>query len=111
MKAHLIGLALLAAAPLASADWVKGYIRADGTYVPGYYRSTPNNTTLDNYSTKGNVNPFTGQPGYVQPNASPPRPPQYQPYQYQPIEPFQPYVYTPPPNPYLYTPPSRKSGY
>ena len=44
---------------------VRGYVRKDGTYVAPHVRSAPNNTTLDNYSTKGNVNPYTGQQGTV----------------------------------------------
>lgn len=112
MKAHIIGLVLLAAAPLVSAEWVNGYIRADGTYVAGYYRSAPNNTVIDNYSTKGNTNPYTGQPGYVNPYQQP-KPYVYKPpQQYQPVENYQPYTYTPAPNPYVYQPyQPRKSGY
>ncbi len=50
---------------LCSADqYVKGYTRSNGTYVEGYHRTSPNSTTSDNYSTKGNVNPYTGEKGY-----------------------------------------------
>jgi len=42
---------------------VNGYYRSDGTYVRPHYRSSPNSTTLDNWSTRGNVNPYTGKPG------------------------------------------------
>ncbi len=42
---------------------VKGYYRKDGTYVRPHYRSSPNHTKLDNWSTKGNVNPYTGKVG------------------------------------------------
>ncbi len=44
---------------------VNGYFRKDGTYVQPYYRSSPNDTTDDNYSTKGNYNPYTGERGTV----------------------------------------------
>lgn len=48
----------------ANADvWVNGYLRNDGTYVQGHMRTAPNGTTTDNYSTQGNVNPYTGQVG------------------------------------------------
>lgn len=48
----------------ASADeYVNGYTRSNGTYVQGYYRSSPNGTVQDNYSYKGNSNPYTGQSG------------------------------------------------
>ena len=46
---------------------VRGHYRSDGTYVPGHWRSDPNSTTLDNWSTRGNVNPYTGKPGYKSP--------------------------------------------
>jgi len=42
---------------------VRGYFRKDGTYVQPYYRTSPNYTVRDNYSYKGNVNPFTGKKG------------------------------------------------
>ncbi|MGP0085312.1 MAG: hypothetical protein ACLP0B_17065 [Steroidobacteraceae bacterium] len=31
--------------------------------VSGYHRSSPNGTVTDNYSFKGNVNPYTGKVG------------------------------------------------
>lgn len=43
--------------------WVNGYTRSDGTYVGGYYRSDPNSTVRDNFSYKGNTNPYTGSTG------------------------------------------------
>jgi hypothetical protein len=46
---------------------VRGYTRKDGTYVPPHNRTAPNSTKLDNWSTKGNVNPYTGEPGTVDP--------------------------------------------
>ena len=42
---------------------VRGYTRQDGTYVEAHRRSSPNNTTSDNWSTYPNVNPYTGQQG------------------------------------------------
>ena len=42
---------------------VKGYVNKNGTYVAPHYRSRPNSSTYDNYSTKGNVNPYTGKVG------------------------------------------------
>lgn len=32
--------------------WVDGYTRTDGTYVPGHYRTSPDNTTVNNYWDK-----------------------------------------------------------
>lgn len=61
----LIGTLLLALSVAASADVsVRGYTRKDGTYVQPHMRSDPNGTTLDNYSTRGNSNPYTGERGY-----------------------------------------------
>jgi len=46
-----------------SSTYVSGYTNSNGTYVAGYYRTTPNSTRYDNYSTVGNVNPYTGSYG------------------------------------------------
>ncbi len=46
-----------------SATRVRGYYKKSGTYVKPHYRSNPNSTTRDNYSTYGNTNPYTGKPG------------------------------------------------
>lgn len=70
---------------------VSGYVKKDGTYVPPTVRSAPNNTQMDNYSTKGNTNPYNGNEGTVQP---------------QPATSY----YTPPP-PVVHQPQSRQSGY
>ena len=48
---------------------VKGYYRKDGTYVQPHYRTAPNSTNRDNFSTKGNVNPYTGKAGYITPDS------------------------------------------
>jgi|Deesub1362B_J571_1020462.scaffolds.fasta_scaffold17750_1 hypothetical protein len=49
--------------PVIADKYVNGYTRSDGTYVDSYYRTSPNNTVYDNYSTKGNQNPYTGSYG------------------------------------------------
>ena len=46
---------------------VSGYYRSNGTYVQPHYRTNPNNTINDNWSTAPNVNPFTGRVGTVAP--------------------------------------------
>ena len=48
---------------------VRGYTRSDGTYVQPYFRTAPNSTNRDNFSTTGNTNPYTGQPGWVLPDS------------------------------------------
>lgn len=63
-KLILTILAATLIAPATSAQVrVEGYVKSDGTYVAPHYRSKPNSTKLDNYSTKGNVNPYTGKVG------------------------------------------------
>lgn len=42
---------------------VRGYFRSNGTYVAPHYRSDPNSSVYDNWSYKGNVNPYTGKIG------------------------------------------------
>lgn len=48
---------------------VSGYTRKDGTYVQPYFRTAPNSTNRDNFSTKGNVNPYTGKAGWIEPDS------------------------------------------
>jgi hypothetical protein len=38
------------------------------TYVQPYQRTAPNDTLRDNYSTRGNTNPYTGERGTVDPD-------------------------------------------
>lgn len=59
---------LLIACPCFSAQRVNGYRRSNGTYVSPHYRSTPDYSKLNNYSTRGNVNPYTGKKGYTTPS-------------------------------------------
>ena len=47
---------------------VNGYYKNNGKYVEPHYRSSPNKTTYDNWSTKGNQNPYTGKKGTKEPN-------------------------------------------
>ena len=47
----------------AQQVYVQGYTKNNGTYVQGHYRTAPNNTVNDNWSTRGNVNPYTGKSG------------------------------------------------
>lgn len=48
---------------------VSGYTKRSGTYVAPARATNPNRTKLDNYSTKGNVNPYTGKVGTKSPVA------------------------------------------
>lgn len=51
---------------------VKGYYRKNGTYVRPHYRTAPNSTNRDNFSTRGNTNPYTGKKGWIRPDNSHP---------------------------------------
>ena len=55
------------ATELEAQTRVNGYFKSDGIYVQPHYRSNPNSTTLDNWSTKGNTNPYTGKKGTKSP--------------------------------------------
>jgi hypothetical protein len=68
MKKMLAAALLIAGAPAFAQVHVNGYTKKDGTYVAPHERTAPNHTNLDNYSTKGNVNPYTGQPGTKEPD-------------------------------------------
>lgn len=50
--------------PLTKPVKVSGYFKKSGTYVQPHHKTTPNKTKIDNYSTKGNSNLFTGKAGY-----------------------------------------------
>lgn len=54
---------LVGIAGTAMAGRVGGYFRSNGTYVQPHYRSNPNGSVTDNYSFKGNSNPYTGREG------------------------------------------------
>jgi hypothetical protein len=81
MRAVVTGLALVAlllpSMALAkggggrgSKGWtvtVRPYTKKDGTQVEGHHRSGPDGSKNNNWSTKGNVNPYTGKPGTKEP--------------------------------------------
>jgi len=58
---------LLAGAAEAKSSRSAGYVKKSGTYVAPYSKTTPNKSKLDNYSSKPNVNPYTGKAGTVDP--------------------------------------------
>lgn len=63
----IIAIALLGMPSVAYARGgsvtVRGYTTRQGTPVPTHQRTAPNKTKRDNWSTKGNTNPYTGKPG------------------------------------------------
>ena len=50
-----------------SDEHVRGYTKKDGTHVDGYMKTAPNSTEKDNFSTRGNTNPYTGKEGTKEP--------------------------------------------
>ena len=51
----------------ARSTTVRGYHKKNGTYVKPHRRTKANNSKMDNWSTKGNKNPYTGKKGSVNP--------------------------------------------
>ena len=57
-------LALIVSTPAMAQDtYVQGYHRNDGTYVQPHYRSQADGSLDNNFSTRGNTNPYTGSLG------------------------------------------------
>src|SRR5690606_34362160 len=54
---------LLLATDVAAQVRVRSYTRKDGTYVRSHFRSRPDGNFWNNWSTIGNTNPYTGEPG------------------------------------------------
>lgn len=71
MKKTILAMAALVAVSAFADEYVQGYIRKDGTYVAPHHRTTPDSNPYNNYSTQGNINPYTGQQGTVNPYQQP----------------------------------------
>lgn len=71
VRISLVLVAITTSTVAFADEYVRGYTRRDGTYVQPHYRSSPNRSTLDNYSTRGNSNPYTGERGSVDPYRPP----------------------------------------
>ena len=59
----MAGITLILPSFVDAAVRVRGYTRKDGTYVAPHYRSNPDGISSNNWSTKGNFNPYTGEEG------------------------------------------------
>lgn len=72
MRKMIIGICCLAIAvpAYAQSTSVRPHVRKDGTFVQGHRRTNPNSSVYDNWSTKPNVNPYTGRTGTVDPYTS-----------------------------------------
>ena len=42
-----------------------GYVRSNGTYIQPHFKTNSNSSNWDNFSTRSNVNPFSGKVGTV----------------------------------------------
>jgi|GEM_PF-1431725 hypothetical protein len=52
----------------SNVHYTHAYTRKNGTHVKGHWSSNPNSTRNDNFSTRGNVNPYTGEAGTKAPD-------------------------------------------
>ena len=71
MKTIILIAGLVMLTSVGAQTYVNPHVTKNGTYVEGHYRTAPNNTKVDNYSSQGNYNPYTGQAGRVDPYAQP----------------------------------------
>lgn len=63
----IVSFSLVSVPSAEALQRVRGYTKKNGTYVAPHYKSSPNKSKFDNYSTKGNINPFNGKKGTVNP--------------------------------------------
>ncbi|MEM5559027.1 hypothetical protein AAHK07_10900 [Aliarcobacter cryaerophilus] len=63
MKKTLIIVYLIFCVNLYADQYVNGYSKSNGIYVKGHYKSSSNYTKNDNWTTKGNKNPYTYEKG------------------------------------------------
>lgn len=63
----VFSFSLATASSVEALQKVKGYTTKNGTYVAPHYKQSPNKSKFDNFSTKGNINPYTGKKGTVNP--------------------------------------------
>ena len=61
--AAAVAVASITASHAAGSHAVRGHVTKSGTYVAPSRATNPNGTKVDNYSTRGNVNPYTGKAG------------------------------------------------
>jgi hypothetical protein len=58
-----ITLAIVTCSAFAADEYTRGYTRKDGTYVQPHHSTPDNQNRYDNYSARGNTNPYTGERG------------------------------------------------
>lgn len=72
IRALILACATTLLSPCAIAAKVKGHVTKKGTYVSPHTRTNPDSSRTNNYSSKPNVNPYTGKRGTVDPYAPKP---------------------------------------
>ncbi len=60
----IMGLLLISSKQASAYVRTRGYLKKSGTYVMPHFKSNSNSFKWDNWSSKGNTNPFTGKKGY-----------------------------------------------
>lgn len=65
--ALILSTLLLSGVVSAGDKYVAPYVKKDGTVVQGHMKTDANKTKTDNYSSKPNVNPYTGKKGTKDP--------------------------------------------
>ena len=53
--------------PHGSTVHVQSHVTKNGAYVPAHVRTAPDHSKYNNWSTKGNANPYTGKSGTKDP--------------------------------------------
>ena len=59
----LLAACLTCSVAVGKPTATKAYVKRNGTYVAPHYKTTPDKTKNNNYSTRGNANPMTGKEG------------------------------------------------
>jgi hypothetical protein len=61
------GFAVLATSAHAYDVYHRGYFTNRGTWVAPHYQTAPDGNLFNNYSTRPNINPYTGREGAIDP--------------------------------------------
>jgi hypothetical protein len=67
-----VALSVTGAQAKGGSHYVAPHVKKDGTYVEGHRQTNPNASKSDNWSSKGNTNPYTGKEGTKDPYELPP---------------------------------------
>ena len=67
MRNIIILVTLLTSSSVFADSFVSGYFKRNGIYVQPHFRSSPDISTFNNYSSWGNINPYTGKWGTSNP--------------------------------------------